>query len=163
MARLAKGTPQAKFDLTVYLQDRPAGLGVSLVYNTDLFTAERMQMLLQQVRGLLEQIVVAPDQPLSTYTLGTPADQHLLPDPSLPLETPRAGTGACPSGDMERDNPATPRRAPRPPHLELCGVNESGGDGQPGLARVGGQEGRGGRDRWFLQFWTGGQSSRRVT
>ena len=71
--------PQAKFDLTVYLQERPEGLGVNLVYNADLFLPDRMQHLLAQFQGLLEQIVAAPDQPLSRYSLCTQQEPHLQP------------------------------------------------------------------------------------
>lgn len=81
-------TPQAKFDLTVYLQDRPEGLGVNLVYNTDLFLPDRMQHLLAQFQGLLEQIVATPDQPISGFSLCTQHEPHLLPDPSMDLDTP---------------------------------------------------------------------------
>jgi len=76
----------AKFDLTVYAGQTAAGLKLHLVYNSALFDAERMQELLRQFEGLLEQVVDAPDAPIDRYSLLTAQAATVLPDPTLPLD-----------------------------------------------------------------------------
>ncbi len=74
----------AKFDLTVYVRDG-AEIDLTLVYNADLFTAERASELLEQYVLLLSQVAAAPDQRLSRYSLVTAPARRSLPDPARPL------------------------------------------------------------------------------
>jgi amino acid adenylation domain-containing protein len=76
----------AKFDFTLYVDDRPKGLHLSLVYNTELFSKERMQGTLEQFEHLLKQIVTNPHHSVSQYSLVTPAAQRVLPDPLEKLD-----------------------------------------------------------------------------
>ncbi|BAY29619.1 amino acid adenylation domain-containing protein [Nostoc carneum NIES-2107] len=78
----------SKFDLTLYIREQPQGIQLQLVYNADLFNAERMQEMLQQFQHLLSQIVAVPQQSISFYSLVTPASQSLLPKPSAILPQP---------------------------------------------------------------------------
>ncbi|OUL35844.1 hypothetical protein BV372_09645 [Nostoc sp. T09] len=78
----------SKFDLTLYVLEQQQGIQLQLVYNADLFNAERMQEMLQQFQHLLSQIVAVPQQPISSYSLVTPASQSLLPQPSAILPQP---------------------------------------------------------------------------
>ena len=73
----------AKFDLTLYVSETTDQINLELVYNSDLFTAERMSIWLAQYVGLLTQICTSPSAPLSTFTLQT--DVTSLPDPTQPL------------------------------------------------------------------------------
>lgn len=77
---------ESKFDLTLYVQERGEGLGLVLVYNADLFNANRMQGLLEQYQTLLEQIARNPDCSVEKYSLITPSAVAVLPDPTIPLE-----------------------------------------------------------------------------
>nr|MBA3826272.1 amino acid adenylation domain-containing protein [Ktedonobacterales bacterium] len=75
----------AKVDMTLYLETVAEGMKLDLAYNSDLFTSARMAALLAQYAFLLEQVVAAPTQPLSHFTLVTPAARSILPDPTAPL------------------------------------------------------------------------------
>ncbi|HEY3304677.1 MAG TPA: amino acid adenylation domain-containing protein [Candidatus Binatia bacterium] len=81
---------ESKFDLTLYVYVRPddRGIGLTLVFNTDLFDAVRMQELLDQFTHLLEQIAAAPDQSIGFYSLVTERSRQLLPDPTAVLAAP---------------------------------------------------------------------------
>jgi amino acid adenylation domain-containing protein len=77
--------PEANFDLTLYATELTNGLYLQLVYNTDLFNADRMVIFLQQYCHLLAQIAAQPDLPLTAYTLITSDAEPSLPDPTKPL------------------------------------------------------------------------------
>jgi amino acid adenylation domain-containing protein len=59
----------AKFDLTLYAGERPEGIALALVYNSDLFDAGRMAALLAQVVAVLNQALEDPGRPLSRFVL----------------------------------------------------------------------------------------------
>ncbi len=84
---------ESKFWITLYVyeprDDESTGLTLELVYRRSLFSAERMEIFLDQFKALLEQIVLLPDQPIQNYSLLTPKTKSLLPDPVLPLEEPQ--------------------------------------------------------------------------
>ena len=75
----------SKFDLTLYLSEVERRIKLTLVYNADLFTAARMEVLLAQYESLLHQICANPDLPLSDYTLVYSGAQSIVPDPTQPL------------------------------------------------------------------------------
>jgi len=77
--------PGSKFDLTLYAGPSAGGLALKLVYNADLFDRTRMEELLDQVTGLLDQVAADPDRAFTAYTLRTPAVAALLPDPAQEL------------------------------------------------------------------------------
>ena len=54
------GNKTAKFDLTLFLTDKPEGIAGLLSYNTDLFDAERMERLAGHFVNLLEGAVSNP-------------------------------------------------------------------------------------------------------
>ena len=59
--------------MTLYVRDQRDEIGLSLVYNADLFSAERMVELLAQLQLLLEQLVTEPDERVGGYSLVTPS------------------------------------------------------------------------------------------
>ncbi len=77
---------ESKFDLTIYASEMPDGLLMRLVYNADLFSAERMRELLAQLESALSQGLSAPDRPVSEIRLRTAAADAVLPNPSAPLD-----------------------------------------------------------------------------
>ncbi|MFN6465859.1 MAG: non-ribosomal peptide synthetase [Nostoc sp. DedVER02] len=79
----------SKFDLTLYVTEQNQGIKLDLVYNTDLFTSERMMEMLHQFHHLLNQIVAAPQRQISLYSLVTPEAQPLLPEPRAILPEPK--------------------------------------------------------------------------
>ncbi|HEX6749437.1 MAG TPA: amino acid adenylation domain-containing protein [Longimicrobium sp.] len=65
-----RGGPLAsKFDLTLYAGEGADGILLQLVYNPDLFDAARMQALLAQVAGVLEQAAADPARAVSALSL----------------------------------------------------------------------------------------------
>jgi amino acid adenylation domain-containing protein len=76
----------AKFDLTLYVWEQNAGISLRALYNADLFTAERMAAMLEQYKGLLEQVAAHPDREIDSYLLTREKDSAVLPEPSLVLE-----------------------------------------------------------------------------
>ncbi|WP_442937032.1 amino acid adenylation domain-containing protein [Nostoc sp.] len=79
----------SKFDLTLYVTEQNQGIKLDLVYNTDLFSSERMMEMLHQFHHLLNQIVAAPESQISLYSLVTPEARPLLPEPQAVLPEPR--------------------------------------------------------------------------
>ena len=77
----------AKFDLTLYIDDRPSGIVFSLVYNTELFSQKRMAGMLEQLEHLLAQAIENPGRKLSEFSLVTAAAQLVLPDPYKKLDS----------------------------------------------------------------------------
>jgi amino acid adenylation domain-containing protein len=75
----------SKFDLTLYAGAGDKEIKLALVYNTDLFTHDRMAEMLDQLQHLLSQIVAAPAQRLSQFSLITPRAERLLPNPTQPF------------------------------------------------------------------------------
>jgi amino acid adenylation domain-containing protein len=61
---LPPGVPGSAFDLTTYLVERAGRMSVELVYNTDLFTAQRIETLLTALVHLLDAVVAAPHEPV---------------------------------------------------------------------------------------------------
>jgi natural product biosynthesis luciferase-like monooxygenase protein len=68
----------AKFDLTLYVAERPDGLLARLEYSTDLFDAGAARRLLTQFRVLLEGIVANARQKISELPLLTEAERQQL-------------------------------------------------------------------------------------
>ena len=75
----------SKFDLTMYAVEQKDGMTLELLYNTDLFAADRIVEMLRQFQFLLTQIVEHPDEKIGNYSLVTPAGKQLLPDPNQAL------------------------------------------------------------------------------
>ncbi|WP_193196875.1 non-ribosomal peptide synthetase [Nostoc sp. MG11] len=92
----------SKFDLSLYVAEHEQGITLQVVYNSDLFTSQRMVEMLQQFHHLLNQIVVEPDSALAQLTVGgasrregiasyslvTPQARFLLPDPTKAIPEP---------------------------------------------------------------------------
>jgi amino acid adenylation domain-containing protein len=75
----------SKFDLTLYAQEREDKIRLTFVYSTDLFGAERMATMAAQYIALLEQIVAAPQQAWTDYSLLPDVHRSILPDPTEAL------------------------------------------------------------------------------
>lgn len=80
----------AKFDLTVYVDERRAHDGddvtLSFVYNRHLYDAATIGELFEQYLGLLAQVAADPDRPISSYSLVTDAARAVLPDAAEALD-----------------------------------------------------------------------------
>ena len=79
---------QTKFDLTLYIGASDDSASINVVYSTDLFDAERIEMMLDQYYHLLEQIVKDPKKRISSYTLVTDAVASSIPPVNLPMKRP---------------------------------------------------------------------------
>ncbi len=75
----------AKFDLTLYVQEKSEGTALIAVYNADLFRRERIAELLRQFKHLLSQIVKDPRRRIGDHSLVTPSASRILPDPTCAL------------------------------------------------------------------------------
>jgi amino acid adenylation domain-containing protein len=71
-------TGTAKFDLTLFVWDRPGGLEASFEYNTDLFESETISRMAGHFTTLLEGVVSNPERRLSDLPLLTPEEERLL-------------------------------------------------------------------------------------
>lgn len=73
----------SKFDLTLYLIENEQGINLRLVYNTDLFTSDRIKEMLHQYEYILTQIAEDPGKRIDEYSLVTTGASGLLPDPAM--------------------------------------------------------------------------------
>jgi amino acid adenylation domain-containing protein len=85
-AEVTETLPGSRFELTLYAYPRPGALRLVLAYDTELFERPRMEALLEQLSGLLEQLMAEPGRRLSHYSLVGREAAARLPDPSRPLE-----------------------------------------------------------------------------
>jgi amino acid adenylation domain-containing protein len=69
---------ESKFDMTLYVFEREGGIGISLVYNTDLFDASTIAWMLSHFETLLEGIAADPDQSIATLPLLTETTRQQL-------------------------------------------------------------------------------------
>jgi amino acid adenylation domain-containing protein len=79
----------AKFLMTLYVEEQDGVLNLRIVYQQALFSKQHIMVFLSQYQYLLEQIVVTIDTPINSYSLITPDSQSLLPDPSVVLSKPQ--------------------------------------------------------------------------
>ena len=78
-ASLIRGSGTAsRFDVEVYVNDAPDGLGVDFVCAADLFSRPMARQMLAHFRTLLESIVAKPDTRISELALLTEAEQATL-------------------------------------------------------------------------------------
>jgi amino acid adenylation domain-containing protein len=78
---------ESKSALALYVQQRQQ-LELQLVYRQDLFSSDRIAILLDRFQFLLEQITLDPTRSIQSYSLISP-QTGLLPDPYLPLPEPQ--------------------------------------------------------------------------
>ncbi|HEY2738100.1 MAG TPA: condensation domain-containing protein, partial [Thermoanaerobaculia bacterium] len=76
----------SKFDMTFYIAETEAGIGINLVYNADLFDAAHMEDLLAQLELFLDEALERPGEPVADLPLMTAAMRPVLPDPALVLD-----------------------------------------------------------------------------
>ncbi|MGV9302382.1 amino acid adenylation domain-containing protein [Nonomuraea sp. NPDC003727] len=94
------------FDLTVYVVERDGRYAVDIVYNTDLYAAERIELLLRAFADLLDQAVADPGAPAAGFELrGVDVlARGVADDPAdaVRAEPVAAGARAEPVTDTER-------------------------------------------------------------
>ncbi|MEE8586353.1 MAG: amino acid adenylation domain-containing protein [Acidobacteriota bacterium] len=71
-------TGTSLFDLSIFMEDGPQGLGGVVEYSRDLFDAATVGRLSEQFRSLLEGAVADPGLPLSELPLLPPPQRHQL-------------------------------------------------------------------------------------
>ncbi|ARU62659.1 hypothetical protein CBW65_18025 [Tumebacillus avium] len=79
----------SKFLMTLYISEQEEQLRLSLVYQSALFSQERMQGFMEQFHSLLEQVTANVDCAVNAYTLHTAASRAILPDPAAPILEPQ--------------------------------------------------------------------------
>ena len=95
IAWLSRTELNAQFDITVYAEETSSGIGLTVVYDCELFTRAQLETFLDDYLQLLRQVVAAPDQLVLTAS-GEPVlpAPIMLDDPAdAPLATgPRTAT-----------------------------------------------------------------------
>ncbi|MDB4948389.1 MAG: tycC3 [Gemmatimonadetes bacterium] len=82
----------SKLDLTLYAAEWDGGLVFSLVYDADLFAADRMREMLAQLEAVLRQVSDDAARPLASVSLLTDGARALLPDPAERLSSEWRGS-----------------------------------------------------------------------
>jgi len=75
----------SKFDMTFYVWEYTDTMWLTALYNADLFNAERIELMFEQLEHLLGQIVQSPEKKIESYSLVPLSQSERLPDPSIPL------------------------------------------------------------------------------
>ena len=81
----AEDEAHAKFDLNLYAKETEQGLQLHMVYNSDLYAAERMQRMLKHFALLLQQVAAAPSVPLISLPLDPTDEFDVRPNPQQPI------------------------------------------------------------------------------
>jgi amino acid adenylation domain-containing protein len=99
----------SKFDLTFYVTAQgEEGIVFDLVYNADLFVAERIEEVLRQLRAVLEQATEAAGRRLAELSLVTAAAASWLPSPRMELAATCLGPVQARFGEQARRHPDAP-------------------------------------------------------
>jgi amino acid adenylation domain-containing protein len=69
VSRLGGESGTAKFDLTLFVEERGAELGLVLEYNTDLFAGATIEQMLESFRRLVEGIVAEPERSIGSFEM----------------------------------------------------------------------------------------------
>jgi amino acid adenylation domain-containing protein len=80
--------PPSRFVMTLYIRAEPGEIGLELVYRADRLSAPTVRCLLDQLSGLLQQVVAQPTLALGDASLVTASAQAVLCDPAAPLVAP---------------------------------------------------------------------------
>ncbi|HLM57775.1 MAG TPA: amino acid adenylation domain-containing protein, partial [Pyrinomonadaceae bacterium] len=97
---------EAKFDLTLYVEEHDRRLKFDFVYNASLFSRERVAEMGEQLRQLLSAVTEWPEAGIESLSLITPAAEKLLPHPTLQLRPTW-------NGAVQTQFAAQARRAPQ--------------------------------------------------
>lgn len=82
---IERGSTESMFDMTLYIRERGGQLRFELIYDRDLFHAERARCVLEQLAEVLQQVTARPERSIDSITLGLHAPG--LPDPKRRLTT----------------------------------------------------------------------------
>ena len=85
---------RSKFDLTMYVEEKKNGIVCDVVYNSELFRAERISEMLRQFELILKQIAIDPKRRISSISLLTDEARLLLPDPKTSFNPGWGGSGS---------------------------------------------------------------------
>ncbi len=78
--------PGSRFDLTLYVHERPDGVSLEAAYSTELFERARIEELLEQLALLVTTLTERPDAPVHRASLLTRRAARVLPDPKASLD-----------------------------------------------------------------------------
>jgi amino acid adenylation domain-containing protein len=101
---------EAKFDLTLYVEEENQHLNFAFVYNASLFSHERVAEMIEQLRQLLTEVIDHPDESIDAVSLITPTADKLLPHPTRQLR-------ATWNGAVQTQFAKQARRTPRHPAI----------------------------------------------
>ncbi|MCK6548886.1 amino acid adenylation domain-containing protein, partial [Myxococcota bacterium] len=92
--KIDRESTTSKLDLTLWMEETPAGLAGGFEYNTDLFDASTIERWVSHFQVLLAAIADAPDERALHLPLLTPTERHQLLDVwnATHAELPRAAT-----------------------------------------------------------------------
>ena len=82
----------AKFDLTLFVEERGEELGLVLEYNTDLFAGRTIEQMLESFRRLVEGIVAEPERSIGSFEMIDTEERRRL--------TGRGGENLLRAGDV---------------------------------------------------------------
>ncbi|MBN1481965.1 amino acid adenylation domain-containing protein [candidate division KSB1 bacterium] len=71
-------THTSNFDLTLAMEEHAGQLVGGFEYNTDLFEASTIHRMIEHLKTLLQEIVAAPDKPVSDYSLLPEAERKRI-------------------------------------------------------------------------------------
>jgi amino acid adenylation domain-containing protein/FkbH-like protein len=78
VSRVGGESGTAKFDLTLFVEERGAELGMVLEYNTDLFAELTIEQMLGSFRRLVEGIVAHPERSIGSFEMIDAAERGRL-------------------------------------------------------------------------------------
>ena len=99
---------QAKFDLTLYVEEEHEQLKFDFVYNRSLFSHQRIAEMIEQMQQLLSVVIGQPDQSIDSFSLVTPTATRFLPDPSGELRPTWKGAVHTQLAEQARRAPSNP-------------------------------------------------------
>ena len=96
---------QAKFDLTLYVEEENRRLKLAFVYNASLFSRERVAEMIEQLRQLLAGVVEDPEESIDAFSLITSTADKLLPHPTRQLQATWSGAAHTQFAEQARRAP----------------------------------------------------------
>ncbi|HEV8167809.1 MAG TPA: amino acid adenylation domain-containing protein, partial [Pyrinomonadaceae bacterium] len=96
----------AKFDLTLYVEEKNGRLEFGFVYDRSLFSPERIAAMSEQLEQLLATAIAEPDESIDSSSLITRTATRFLPDPAGQLRRTWKGAAHTQFAEQARRAPS---------------------------------------------------------
>jgi amino acid adenylation domain-containing protein len=78
LSRVGSGHSTAQYEITCNIRETEIGLNITIEYNTDLFSEDSMQRMLNYFVNLLQEVAVSPEQKIAQFSMVDKSEQNWI-------------------------------------------------------------------------------------